>query len=77
MPKSDNLGAENMLLLRKQLGWSQTELARVLKIDNNHVSAWERGKRKPSYDNCLRLIEVAAEHGVKIDEGFLRPDKDW
>lgn len=78
MPTYDNKqGAANILLLRQKLGMSQTELARELKTDNNHISAYERGVRKPNYDSCLRLIEIALERGIKVDAAFLRPDKEW
>lgn len=74
---NNNEGAANILLLRQKLGMSQTELARELRTDNNHISAYERGVRKPNYDSCLKLIEIAAERGIKIDAAFLRPDKEW
>lgn len=75
--RKDLKGGSNIKLLRSKLGWSQTQLARELMTDNNHVSAWERGARKPDYDSCIKLIQIAAANNIKVDAHFLRPDKEW
>ena len=46
---------------RKELKMKQSELAELLEISNNHMSAIENGKQKPSMDtfikicNCLKI----------------------
>jgi len=77
LQRKDLKGASNIKLLREKLGWSQTKLARELMTDNNHISAWERGARRPDYDSCLKLIEIAALNNIKVDAKFIRPDKKW
>lgn len=45
-------------LRRKELHLKQGELARLLSISNNHMSAIESGKQKTSIDTFLNLCEV-------------------
>jgi transcriptional regulator with XRE-family HTH domain len=44
-----------MAAVRADLGISQTQLARMLRITSNHVSLMENGHRTPSY-RLLRTI---------------------
>lgn len=63
--------------LRKEKGLTQTELAKLLKIDQTTVSKWELGKALP--DTAL-LIKLAEFFDVSIDfllsrTEFYYPDK--
>ena len=40
-------------LRRKELGLSQSKLAELLDISNNHMSAIENGREKPSMDKFI------------------------
>jgi transcriptional regulator with XRE-family HTH domain len=67
-----NLGAggatlvERFVILRRRLGITQAEVAaRAGRLQQSHVSAWERGNRRLSDDAVARLVgalnEVARE----------------
>lgn len=56
--------AEKIVALRKQLGWSQEELAEQLSISRQSVSKWEQGASIPDLDKILKLSEV---FGVSTD----------
>ena len=52
---------------RKDIGWSQADLAKQLHVSRQTVNAIETGK----YDPSLPLaFKIAAVFGVKIDELF-------
>ena len=42
-------------LRRKELGYSQNKLAELLDISNNHLSAIENGREKPSLEKFVTL----------------------
>lgn len=44
--------------LRKERGWSQDQLARLIKKDQHVISDWEIGKYKPSLNAIPKLLEV-------------------
>lgn len=50
--------------IRKDRGYTQTILEKITGIDRSTISAYERGERKPSYDN---LIILARLYKVSID----------
>lgn len=50
--------------LRKQLGISQAELARRLRISPSTVGMYEQGRREPSLD---MLVQLARTFGVSTD----------
>lgn len=56
--------AEKIVALRKQLGWSQEELAEKLSISRQSVSKWELGASIPDLDKILKLSEM---FGVSTD----------
>lgn len=56
--------SEKIVTLRKQLGWSQEELAEKLSISRQSVSKWELGAAIPDLDKILKLSEV---FGVSTD----------
>ena len=50
---------------RKQLGYSQYDLARMLGVDQTAVHSWEQGKSLP---NAKRLPAIARILNCSIDE---------
>lgn len=53
-------------LRRKELKFSQSSLAEILDISNNHMSSIENGREKPSLDI---LIKICSE--LKVTPDFL------
>lgn len=49
---------DNIKRLRKQKGWSQTELAEQIGSHPSHVNRIETGKYKPSVDVLVKLADV-------------------
>ncbi|MDY2594215.1 MAG: helix-turn-helix transcriptional regulator [Oliverpabstia sp.] len=49
---------QRIKLRRKELKISQTELAELIDVSNNHMSNIENAKTKPSMDNFIKLCEV-------------------
>ena len=54
--------AENLKLLRKSKKMSQTELAKLLQVDQRTVSAWENDVCQPSFEMLSKLCEVFDEN---------------
>ncbi len=50
--------------LRRQAGWSQTELAKHLGISPSAVGMYEQGRREPAAD---MLVQLARQFGVTVD----------
>lgn len=48
-------------LLRKSKKMSQTELAKLLQVDQRTVSAWENDVCQPSFEKLSKLCEVFDE----------------
>lgn len=44
-------------LRRKELHFKQADLAELLEISNNHMSAIERGREKPSLDTFISICQ--------------------
>ena len=66
--------AENIRLLRKQQGWTQTDLAEKLACTQEMVAYYEKGERKPPAN---KIPLLAAVFGITIDELYgVIPDKD-
>ena len=57
------LGAR-IAALRRDKGWSQSQLAHRLKISSSAVGMYEQGRREPSAE---LLVAMAAEFGVSTD----------
>jgi len=49
---------DNIKRLRKQKGWSQTELAEQIGSHLSHINRIETGKYKPSVDVLVKLADV-------------------
>jgi len=58
--------ARKLLTIRQRLGVSQTEMARLLKLEISYtaVSAYELGTREP---DLLTLLEYARVAGISTD----------
>jgi len=50
--------AANVRLLRKQKGLTQVELAQRIGCSQAVITAYEKGRKKPSIDTLARLAEV-------------------
>lgn len=55
---------EKLVLLRKQKGFTQMELAEALKVSRQAISRWEVGTAAPSTDN---LKELSNLYDVSVD----------
>ena len=56
--------AERLKELRKQANLTQVELAKRLGIGQSSYADWERGKKKPTQENLVKISQV---FGVSID----------
>lgn len=50
--------SDNIRILRKAFGFTQSKLADVLGVSSASVAHYETGKNKPSFDGLLRLCEL-------------------
>ena len=57
------LGAR-IAALRRERGWSQSQLAERLKISSSAIGMYEQGRREPS---VATLIALSKEFGVSLD----------
>ena len=56
---------ERLRDLRKQKGYSQTQMARKLHITQGAISQWENGLTTPAADQLVTLAQV---FGISVDE---------
>ncbi|MBE6878194.1 MAG: helix-turn-helix transcriptional regulator [Ruminococcaceae bacterium] len=56
--------ADKIILLRKQQGWSQEQLAEQLAVSRQSVSKWESGTSIPDLDKILKMSSI---FGVPTD----------
>lgn len=57
--------ATSLKALRKNKGWTQTNLAKNLGVTQQVIASYETGKKKPPVD---RLQQLAAAFDVSVDE---------
>lgn len=57
--------------LRKERGWSQSELARRLGVKPPQTNRWESGARRPELNNLVRMCDL---FDVSIDYLYGRTD---
>ena len=50
--------SEKMMILRKQKGWSQEELAEKLEVSRQAVSKWESGQASPDIEKILKISQL-------------------
>ena len=53
-----NFIASNIRLLRKRLGWSQSELADRVNLNRGNIASYESGSAEPSICKLLRISNV-------------------
>lgn len=64
-----NLG-DKIIRLRRQMGWSQEELAQQLDVSRQSVSKWEGGLSTPDLDKILllsKIFDVSTDYLLKDD----------
>lgn len=49
---------ENLKKLRKRANLSQTELAKLLDVNQYNISFWEIGRSEPSIEQLVKLSEI-------------------
>jgi putative transcriptional regulator len=52
---------------RKRRGFTQNDLANLLEVPQQHISAWESGSRHPRLETALRLASILKCH---VDDLF-------
>ncbi|HDE4917705.1 TPA: helix-turn-helix transcriptional regulator [Staphylococcus aureus] len=65
--------AEAIKEQRELKGWSQEELANILKVSRQSVSKWESAKNYPSLDILIAMSDlfgISLEHLIKGDARF-------
>lgn len=50
--------ADKIIMLRKQVGWSQEELANQLGVSRQAVSKWESSQSLPDIDKIINLAKL-------------------
>mgnify|MGYP000510058138 FL=1 len=61
--------AEKIIKLRKQLGWSQEELAEKMNVSRQSVSKWESTNSIPDLNKVIKLAEI-----FEVSTDFLLKD---
>ncbi len=56
--------ADKLILLRRQRGWSQEELAEQMEVSRQSVTKWESGQ---SFPDLERLVKLSRLFGVSTD----------
>ncbi|THH40268.1 helix-turn-helix domain-containing protein [Neolewinella litorea] len=65
-----NFIASNLRLLRKQAGWSQTELAEKVGLNRGNIASYESGSAEPSICKLLRisnLFDISTRDFTRLD----------
>lgn len=62
---------ERICQLRKEQGWTQTDLARIVKVAAPTVSCWEAGKKRPELPKVAYMSDL---FGVTVDYLLGRTD---
>ena len=56
---------DNIASKRKEKGWTQTELAERVGVNQIQVSRWENGKHLPTIE---QFVSIAAAFNCSLDE---------
>ena len=56
--------AEHLKTLRKQAKMTQAQVAKAIEISQQGYAYWEQGKKRPSYDN---LVKIAKLFNISVD----------
>lgn len=57
---------EKIRLIRKSIRMSQEEFAKEIGCSQVMISAYERGKKRPSYDALILIDKTAKKYKVKV-----------
>lgn len=72
----DNWFGKRLRFLRKQRGFSQTELGELADIHTSHISRYERGAAQPTADTLKRLAEALKISVAHLIEDSQTPIED-
>ena len=50
--------SERLKNLRKQAGFTQVDVAKKLGISQQAYASWERGSKKPTQDNLVKIAQI-------------------
>lgn len=70
--------SEKIVLLRKQKGWSQEELAAQMEVSRQSVSKWESGTSVPDIDKIILLSSIfgiTTDYLLKEDDEFIHSEE--
>lgn len=69
--RGDNVIGDTIQTLRKQAGYSQSELARKLSVTRSSVNAWESGLSAPTAAfivDLAKLFRVSTDYILGLDD---------
>lgn len=72
--------SEKLLLIRKNKGYSQEELAEELDVSRQAIVKWESGQSYPEIHNLIelsKLFNVTVDYLVKDNEGCIKKPIDF
>lgn len=58
--------SNNIKLIRKKLGLSQSEFASLIEVSQSNVSHYERGNQRVPQDIASKVIGLASERGMNL-----------
>lgn len=67
---------EGVKYLRWQLGLTQRDLAKKLKVPQSSVHRWETGRTEPCAKNMVKLIKLAKKNKLEVRFVLLEDDGD-
>ena len=68
--------SERLKTLREQRGETQQDLADLIGVTRNAVSAYEKGTRRPAGEKALEVYETIADH-FNVDLAYLIGQTDY
>ena len=71
-----NYIASNLRVLRKQHGWSQTELAQRVGLNRGNIASYESGTAEPSICNLLKISHLLGVTSRDITRRDLRREDE-
>ena len=68
--------SERLKTLREQKGETQQDLADLIGVTRNAISAYEKGTRRPAGEKALEVYETIADH-FNVDLAYLIGQTDY
>lgn len=65
MENLNQILANNLILLRKQHNYTQSDVANLIQYSDKTISKWETGEIIPSVENLIKLTEI---YGVTLND---------